>query len=346
MRAVLLKDFKTSSLVVDEIPPPGLKPGQILIKMAAASINPSDLIFLRNQYRVQKALPVVPGFEGSGTVVGSKAGLYGRWLLGKRVACRAPEDGNGTWAEFMATDATGVIPLKKTVTLDQGASLLVNPLTAWALLSMAKRDGHHAFVQTAASGALGQMMIRLARRRNMTCINIVRRKEQVELLEKEGAVYVLNSSEIGWEEQLQVLCQKLPSPQPSPLSEGRGSKGEGCRLVFDAVGGELTARVAAAMPKGSKLIVYGALAGENCEVNPRSLIFEGKTVEGFWLSDWIKRIGLFKKLSMASGVQRLLAGDLSTHVQARFPLKKVQQAIALYKEKRSDGKVLLLPNVS
>jgi len=63
-------------------------------------------------------------------VVASQAGLYGRYLVGHRVACHAPEDGNGTWAEFMATDALGVIPLNRDVTLEQGASLLVNPLTA------------------------------------------------------------------------------------------------------------------------------------------------------------------------------------------------------------------------
>src|ERR1019366_2509346 len=187
MRAILLKDVKPPSLAVEEIPDPRLKPGQVLIKMAAAPINPSDLVFLLNQYGVKKTLPVVPGFEGSGTVVESNAGLYGRWLMGKRVGCRAPEDGHGTWAEFMATETTGVIPLRKDVTLEQGASLLVNPLTAWALLSMARREGLRGFVQTAASGALGLMIERLARRWKMISINIVRRREQVELLKKSGA---------------------------------------------------------------------------------------------------------------------------------------------------------------
>ena len=327
MRAVVVKEFSSSQLAVEEIATPEPKRGQVLIKMAAAPINPSDLIFLRNQYGVKKMPPVVPGFEGSGTVVTSRAGVYGRWLLGKRVACRAPEDGNGTWAEYMATDSRGVVPLLKSVSLEQGASFLVNPLTAWTLLRIAKKGHHPGFVQTAAASALGHMMERLARRWRMNCINIVRRQEQVELLKKDGAVHVLDSSAPGFEEALRVLCER-----------------HGIRLAFDAVGGELTSRVASAMPEGSKVIVYGALSGDNCQMSPSALIFGGKTMEGFWLSDWIKRIGFFSKMRMAVGAQKLLSTDLATHVQARFPLDKVRDAIDFYKERRSDGKVLLIPS--
>ena len=218
MRAVVLKDFNTASVVIEDIPNPQPKSGQVLIKMAAAPINPSDLVFLRNQYGVKKVPPVVPGFEGSGTVVSSNAGLYGRWLVGKRVACHAPEDGNGTWAEYMVADTGSVVPLMKGVSLDEGASFLVNPLTAWTLLTIAKEEGHNAFIQTAAAGALGRMMERLARRWSMRSINVVRRREQVERLKSAGTVHVLDSSDPGFDEQLRVLCQR-----------------HGVRLALDAV---------------------------------------------------------------------------------------------------------------
>ena len=211
-------------------------------------------------------------------MVSSNAGLYGRWLVGKRVACHAPEDGNGTWAEYMAVESGSVIPLIKEVTLEQGASLFVNPLTAWALLTMAKKEKHAGFVQTAAASALGQMIERLGRRWDMRSVNIVRRREQVELLQKSGAVHVLDSSEAGFDEQLRVLCER-----------------HHIRLAFDAVGGELSARVTSAMPKGSKTVVYGALAGKNCETNPASLIFEDKKIEGFWLSESMKHVASFRK---------------------------------------------------
>ena len=115
------------------------------------------------------------------------------------------------------------------------------------------------------------------------------------------------------------------------------------RLAFDAVGGDLTSRVASSLMKDAQVIVYGALAGENCQMSPLSLIFEEKTLEGFWVSEWIKKIGFIKKIRMAAGAQKLLSTELATHVQARFPLEKVQDAIALYKETRTDGKVLLCP---
>jgi NADPH2:quinone reductase len=326
MRALILKDFRAAGLTIGELPVPKLKHGQVLVQIASSPINPSDLVFLRNLYGIKKPAPVVPGFEGAGVVTASNAGHYGRWLIGKRVSCHAPEDGNGTWAEFMAVDAKSVIPLIKSVTLEQGASLMVNPLTAWVLLKRAKQERHHGFVQTAASSALGVMMARLARRWNLTAINIVRRREQVERLKHDGAVHVLDSSAEGFEEQLRVLCHK-----------------HHVRLAFDAVGGELTKQVTSVMPRGSKIVVYGALSGENCQMSPNSLIFEGKSMEGFWVTEWIKTIGFISKLRMANDVQKLLTSDLSTHVQARFPLDRVKEALSLYKEKRSAGKVLLIP---
>ena len=89
-------------------------------------------------------------------MVSSDAGLYGRWLVGKKVACHAPEDGHGTWAEYMAAPASDVIPLCKDVSLEQGASFVVNPLTAWALLSIARKEGHSAFIADRGRRRIGQ----------------------------------------------------------------------------------------------------------------------------------------------------------------------------------------------
>jgi NADPH:quinone reductase len=323
MRGVILTRFDAGSpLRVEDLPDPILKPGQVLVKMAAAPINPSDLVFLRNQYGVKKTLPVVPGFEGSGTVVAADAGLYGRWLIGKRVACRAPHDGHGTWAEFMATEASGVAPLLKEVTLEQGASLLVNPLTAWALLTIAREGGHHVFIQNAAASALGRMIERLARRWGLMAIHLVRRREQVELLKKEGAIHVLDTSQSDWNQELKKLC-------------------EGVSLGFDAIGGDLTAQMADALRPGGRILVYGLLSGENPQMKAHALIFEDKHLEGFWLVPWMQQRSWIEKFRILYGAQKLLASELHTDVQARFPLEKINEAIALYKEKRTDGKVLL-----
>ncbi|MFA5975716.1 MAG: zinc-binding dehydrogenase [Elusimicrobiota bacterium] len=326
MRAIVLERFDPPSLQVRRLPLPVLHRGQVLVKIAAAPINPSDLIFLRNQYGIQKPLPVVPGFEGSGTVVAAKGGFYTHWLVGRRVACRAPEDGNGTWAEYMACQADRCIPLKSFVALEEGATLVVNPMTAWCLLDRIRRERHRAFIQSAAASALGRMISRLSRRYGLKSIHIVRRREQADLLRREGAACVLDSSEPGFEESLHRICREV-----------------GATIALDAVGGELTAQMARSLPRCSKVVVYGVLSGEACQINPSDLIFSGKQLTGFWLSEAIKRMGWFARLGMIMDVQRLLKKELRTDVQARFPLEKIQEAIDFYKKNRTRGKVLLVP---
>src|SRR5579872_4059075 len=128
MRAVVLESFNgPESLKVRDKEVPSLRSGEVLIRIEAASMNPSDLVFLRNRYGVKKPLPVVPGFEGSGTVAAAH-GALARLLLGRRVACHAPETGDGTWAEYMVCRASACIPLLAAVTIEEGASLMVNPL--------------------------------------------------------------------------------------------------------------------------------------------------------------------------------------------------------------------------
>ena len=89
MKAVVLKDYDGTpqSLAAADFSVPRLRSGQVLIKLAATSIGPADLMFLKGQYGFTKPLPVVPGFEGSGTVTASGGGLMGRSLVGRRVAC-------------------------------------------------------------------------------------------------------------------------------------------------------------------------------------------------------------------------------------------------------------------
>jgi NADPH:quinone reductase-like Zn-dependent oxidoreductase len=172
---------------------PPLSPGQVLIKLAATSIGPADLMFLKGEYGITKRLPVVPGFEGSGTVIASGGGLMARELIGKRVACLAPEDGRGTWAEYMVTSTDICIPLSKDISFEQGAYLAINPMTALALVEIARTGGHVAFVQTAAASTLGLMIARLAERFRLTGIHIVRRPEQARKLNSLGCEHVLTA---------------------------------------------------------------------------------------------------------------------------------------------------------
>src|SRR6185295_12373052 len=126
------------------------------------------------------------GFEGSGEVVGSGGGLLARWMQGRKVAAGGHE-GTGTWAEYLVTRADQCVPLRRGITLDQGATALANPITALALLELARRGRHRAYVQTGAAGQLGRMLLTIAAGRGIVGIHIVRRAEQAEVLRKLGA---------------------------------------------------------------------------------------------------------------------------------------------------------------
>jgi NADPH:quinone reductase-like Zn-dependent oxidoreductase len=280
-------------------------------------------------YGLKKRLPVVPGFECSGEVVASGGGFWARYLVGRRVACAAPPDGDGTWAEFMLARADQCIPLRKETDIEQAATMIVNPFTAWALLETAEELRAEAVVQTAAAGALGRMIVRLAVRRGVHVVNVVRRREQAELLEREGAGHVLNSSDEGFDERLGELCTRLRAT-----------------ALFDAVAGELTGRVLRAMPAVSTAIVYGALSLEGCLVDPRSLIFERKRVRGFWLSDWLSKQGALKKFRVAGKIQELLGDELSTEVRARLPLERAAEGLRQYAREMTGGKFILVPGLS
>lgn len=330
MRAVQLAayDGRPESLSVAELPMPQPGAGQVLVKVAASPINPSDVMFLRGMYGFKKPLPATPGFEGSGTVVSTGGGMLAKLLRGKRVACAAadPQSYGGTWAEYVAVSAQMCVPLRKEVSLEQGAMMLVNPLTAWALVEEAHRGHHRAVVQTAAASALGRMILRLARKFSLPVINVVRRREQVELLQKLGAEYVLDSSDADFDARLRELARRMRAT-----------------LAFDAVAGEMSMRVLRALPPRGRIIVYGALSLGPAQADPGSLIFESKQVEGFWLSGWLRKRGMLARFRTARQVQKLLAAELKSEIRARVPLTAVAQALADYAANMTSGKILVVP---
>lgn len=323
MRAVQLYEYD-GQLHVVELPVPVPADGEVLVRVAAAPINPSDAMFTRGLYGVRKPLPVVPGFEGAGTVVAHGGGAAGRALMGHRVAV-AVGQGNGTWAEYVAVSASSCFPLLPSIQTEQGAMLVVNPLTAWAMVDGARADGHKTLVQTAAAGQLGRMILKLARRLDVETLNIVRRPEQVALLKEMGARHVLSTHEPDFDGRLASLAREL-----------------GATLALDAVGGDLAARVLHAMPRGTRMVMYGALSEAACPLNPADLIFGRKRLEGFWLSDLFQASRLPSLLKGAVRVQQWHE-DFSSDVRARFPLERAPEALRAYAADMTLGKVLFVP---
>ncbi len=301
-----------------------LKKGEVLVRIHSGSINPSDLMFMRGLYGIKKKLPVVPGFEGSGVVVASGGGWRANSLIGKSVACTAPSKGDGTYAEYMVTDGFSCIALNKDTSLEQGACLFVNPITAWALLDQVVREKHKAYVQTAAASALGKMMVRLSVKKKIQGIHIVRRKEQADLLKSLGAEHILDSNSPNFERELRVLSNKL-----------------GATILLDAVAGELTGKILAAMPYASKAVVYGALSEEPISFHAGLGIFHNKKLEGFWLSSWIPAQSPLRLWKVTSEVRSLLGKEFQTDIAAKIPFQEADKAIDEYAKNMTRGKVLI-----
>ena len=315
-------------LTLREIPMPHPQAGQVLIRMAATPINPSDLGALTGlSYGGERKYPFTPGLEGSGTVVETGGGPMPRLLKGRRVACFAPFTGNGTWAEYMVTSAQMCMPLNKRVSLEQGAMLLVNPLTALAMFEIAKRGKHRAMVSTAAASALGGMLLQLGKRTNIPIIHVVRRDAQVDLVHERGGEHVLNSSETDFVEQLRVMAHKL-----------------GATLLLDAIGGGMTQQLADAAPFGSTILLYSKLSRENCVIDPFTALVNNLHFDGWFLSNWMGEKNLFQVLQLSRQVQSILATDLQSPIQRRLPLSAAQQALETYINNMSAGKMLLVAN--
>jgi NADPH2:quinone reductase len=336
MRALLLEHYEDdlseaiAGLQVVERRIPSLSRGQVMVKMEAAPCNPSDLLLLQGRYGALKTLPSVPGWEGAGEVVATGGGWLAGWLMGKRVACGVQEDRDGTWAEYFVANANQCIPLKRQLPIEQAAGLIINPLTAIGLLDTARRGGHRAAVHTAAASQLGRMILAMANRDSYPIVHVVRRDAQVELLKSLGAEHVLNSSDEDFTEKLRAACARLSAT-----------------VAFDAVGGEMTGTLINSMPPGSIVHVYGALSEEPCtNINPIELMFKDKSVSGFYLGQWLKRRGMLGVLRAAGRAQRMLIdGTIKTKVQRRLTLDETVDGLTQYRDRMTEGKVLIMPHM-
>jgi NADPH2:quinone reductase len=325
MQAVFLEK-PGGPLVVKEVKIPVPGPGEVLIKMAAAPINPSDISQIKNAHIDKELNTFIPGLEGSGKVVSSGKGLLPLLWSGKRVACSSKYNTSGTWAEYMVTSAAMCFPLGKKVTDEQGSMSLVNPLTALAFFEIVKQGRHKAIINNAAAGSLGRMIELLGKKHRIPVINIVRNQKQADLLKSVGTRYFLDSSEDLFSDKLSTLSQELKAT-----------------ILFDSVCSRQLEKIIEGLPSGSSVVIYGNLTGEaQIMINPRSLIDNNINISGFYLGSRAKENGLLKNTLNLIQVSRLLSKDLQIKIQNRFQLNKAQEAVDLYLGNMSAGKVLFV----
>lgn len=216
----------TLELSLHDVPVPTPGDTEVLVRIEASPINPSDLGLLvasadmstaavagtperpvvtapiseaalgALKARLDQSLPV--GNEGAGTVVAAGSSEAAQALIGKTVAIA----GGAMYSQYRAVDASACLVLPDGATARDGASSFVNPMTALGMTETLRHEGHSALVHTAAASNLGQMLVKLCQHDGIPLVNIVRKPEQEELLRKLGATYVLNSTSPSFETDL------------------------------------------------------------------------------------------------------------------------------------------------
>ena len=314
-------------LVKIERPTPG--PGEVLVKIEAATCNPSDLHYLKGEYGVPPEWGKAAGFEGAGKVVESGGGFFARHLKGKRVAVASAE-GDGVWAEYLLAKANMCMPIHTDIPAEQAATFIVNPFTAFGLLDRAEALGSKSVIVNAAASQVGRLIIRMAKPRNIAVIAIVRRQEQRQALQEIGAEHVLLSTEPDFDKQLQAAAKELKA-----------------RVAFDCVAGPATAQLLMAMPTHSTVIVYGRLDRDPDDLyggrySVGHMIFAGDHIEGFWLTYDIRRLGVWRLLRRSKELQKMFRDRLiRTEIQSRSAIEDFPAAIDAYAANMSAGKAIL-----
>lgn len=352
MQALVVHRFSSDAagVALEEraVPKPGR--GEVLVRMHAAPINPSDFNHIRGTYRDALAdliynrgrraapafdpvgarpcplPPMVLGVEGMGTVVAHGGGLLARMAMGRRVAVAA--DPTGTWAEYVVVPAKRALKLPETIADEQGAMCFVNPLAAYAMVreELRLKPGDW-LIQSGGGSALGRMVIRMGRRYGFRTISVVRRAASVAELEALGGDVVLASE-----------CDDV-------LAEvARVTDGRGATAALDCIGGETTATLVRAVGLGGRVICYGTLSGRAAELNPRLLMMPLVRLEGFFLGNWLARQHPLKLLRILTAVRDLIAeGTLASEVGQRFALSDWRAALAAAEAPGRGGKVLFTP---
>jgi len=290
---------------------------------------------MQGLYNIKVKYPYTPGWEGSGTVISSGSGVYSEWLVGRRVAfMKAFELGaykfGGAYAEYIVTDTKACIPLSKDFSFEQGASFVVNPLTAVLMVDRCIELKAKTIIVTAACSQIARMIIKICRNEGIKVICTVRRAEQVKILEDLGEKFVVNTSSPDYKKKMGGLCMKL---RPS--------------VCLECVSGDVVGEMLDFMGFNSTVIIYGTLSEQKAgNIAPINFIGKKQHIEGFLLNHIIAPMPLFDFLNLIMKVEKMYGNELKTEVQKSFGLHELKEAIAYYKKNQTAGKILMKPSLT
>lgn len=364
----LVKEDNTLEISLQEVDVPQPGPDEVLVRIEATPINPSDLGLLVGpadmttarasgtperpvitadipeslmrmvKARIGQSLAV--GNEGAGMVVAAGESEAAQALMGKVVGMVGGE----MYGQYRCLNVYQCLPLQEGTTAAEGASCFVNPLTALGMVETMRMEKHQALVHTAAASNLGQMLNKVCMADGVDLVNIVRKPEQEDILKDLGAKYIVNSTSDSFYEDL-----------TDALAE------TGATLAFDATGGGklasqiLTCMEAAAVRKmtgyngyGSdtykQVYIYGGLDRSPTTLT-RSFGFSWG-LGGWLLSPFLQRVGLPRVMELRARVAAEIKTTFASHYTREVSLAEALtlQAMAVYGKQATGEKFLIRPH--
>ena len=349
------------SLARVETPPPG--PGEVVVRMEAAPINPSDLGLLLGPAdmatlavagagegavlsaaipaaampllapRVGESMPV--GNEGAGTVVAAGAGAEA--LMGKLVTLF----GGATYAQYRTARAAEVMVLPPGASAADGASCFVNPLTALGMTETMKLEGHTALVHTAAASNLGQMLNRICLKDGIQLVNVVRSPAQKALLEGQGAKIVVDTSSERFMDELTEAVDATGATLGFDATGGGPLAGQILTAIETSVNRRATTYSRYGSSVHKQVYIYGSLDTRPTTFVRRFGLAWG--MGGWLLMPFLARIGEAAAGRLRQRVMDELKTTFASHYTAEIGLSELlDPAVAAEYGKRATGRKFLI----
>jgi NADPH2:quinone reductase len=313
VKAIRIEEFGGPEVLqyveVDD-PQPG--EGMVVVEVSRSGVNFADTHATRNDYLAEQSLPMIPGAEVSG-----------RTADGRRVAALL---GGGGYAEKVAVHEAALIPIPDGVDDDQAAALLLQGLTAMALVQRCARiEAGETIVVEAAAGGTGTLSVQLAKRAGAKVIGLASSEEKRALVERLGADATVDSR---------------AGDLKAAILEANG--GEKVDAVLHMSGGDaFDAELAALAPLG-RMVVFGIASREQREVSTAALLRGSKAVIGFWLVHLLARRDLAAPM-IGDLLGAVAAGEIEVTIGGVYPLSEAARAHEDLIARRTSGKLLLDP---
>lgn len=323
MRAVLVKEFgpPASALVVEEIPDLVPGPGEVVIEVAAVSVNFPDILVVEGTYQNLPDRPFSPGKEAAGRVVAVGDGVD-RLSVGDRVLALVEYGG---YAEQLRVPEELVTELPDTMPYHDAAAFgLVYSTAYFGLLRRGQLHVGETVLITGAGGGVGSAGVQVAKAYGATVIALAQDEERAELARSQGADHVLTSTPDTLRDDVHAL-----------------TGGRGVDVTLEMLGGDVLSQVIRCTAWEGRIVIVGFASGGQNPIKPGHVLVKSISIIGLQSSDYRDRMPALMRSTMAEMFTLHAAGKLSPTIDTTFPLEKTADALQYVKDGRVRGKVVI-----